>query len=131
MDLMDKERALNNYIDIIKAHIEGKTILFKDRVINEEWNKVPNDFINFNFDYFEYKTIPEYVPFESCKEVVKNIKGRMVKNKNKDNIYYSIRYVSKHLIIIQSEFNTASFTFDQAFDLLEFDDGEPFGKLKE
>ena len=24
MDLMDKERVLNNYIDIIKAHIEGK-----------------------------------------------------------------------------------------------------------
>lgn len=131
MDLMDKERALNNYIDIIKAHIEGKTILFKDRIINEEWHKVPDDFINFNFDYFEYKMIPEYVPFESCKEVVKNIKGRMVKNKNKDNIYYSIRYISKHLIIIQSEFNTASLTFDQAFDLLEFDDGEPFGKLKE
>lgn len=131
MDLMDKERSLNNYIDIIKAHIEGKTILFKDRVINEEWHKVPDDFINFNFDYFEYKMIPEYVPFESCKEVVKNIKGRMVKNKNKDNIYYSIRYISKHLIIIQSEFNTASLTFDQAFDLLEFDDGEPFGKLKE
>lgn len=131
MDLMDKERALNNYIDIIKAHIEGKTILFKDRVINEEWHKVSDDFINFNFDYFEYKMIPEYVPFESCKEVVKNIKGRMVKNKNKDNIYYSIRYISKHLIIIQSEFNTASLTFDQAFDLLEFDDGEPFGKLKE
>lgn len=131
MDLMDKERALNNYIDIIKAHIEGKTILFKDRVINEEWHKVPDDFINFNFDYFEYKMIPEYVPFESCKEVVKNIKGRMVKNKNKDNIYYSIRYINKHLIIFQSEFNTASLTFDQAFDLLEFDDGEPFGKLKE
>ena len=131
MDLMDKERALNNYIDIIKAHIEGKTILFKDRVINEEWHKVPDDFINFNFDYFEYRIIPEYVPFENCKEVVKNIKGRMVKNKNKDNIYYSIRYISKHLIIIQSEFNTASLTFDQAFDLLEFDDGEPFGKLKE
>lgn len=131
MDLMDKERALNNYIDIIKAHIEGKTILFKDRVINEEWHKVPDDFINFNFDYFEYKMIPEYVPFENCKEVVKNIKGRMIKNKNKDNIYYSIRYVSKHLIIIQSEFNTTSLTFDQAFDLLEFDDGEPFGKLKE
>ena len=127
---MDKERALNNYIDIIKAHIEGKTILFKDRVINDEWRKIPDDFINFNFDYFEYKTIPEYVPFENCKEVVKNIKGRMVKNKNKDNIYYSIRYVSKHLIIIQSEFSTASLTFDQAFDLLEFDDGEPFGKLK-
>ena len=131
MDLMDKERALNNYIDIIKAHIEGKTILLKDRVINEEWHKVPDDFINFNFDYFEYRIIPEYVPFENCKEVVKNIKGRMVKNKNKDNIYYSIRYISKHLIIIQSEFNTASLTFDQAFDLLEFDDGEPFGKLKE
>ena len=130
MDLMDKERALNNYIDIIKAHIEGKTILFKNRVINEEWRKIPDDFINFNFDYFEYKTIPEYVPFENCKEVVKNIKGRMVKNKNKDNIYYSIRYVNKHLIIIQSEFSTASLTFDQAFDLLEFDDGEPFGKLK-
>ena len=131
MDLMDKERALNNYIDIIKAHIEGKTILFKDRVINEEWHKVPDDFINFNFDYFEYKIIPEHVPFETSKEVVKNIRGRMVKNKNKDNIYYSIRYISKHLIIIQSEFNTASLTFDQAFDLLEFDDGEPFGKLKE
>ena len=131
MDLMDKERALNNYIDIIKAHIEGKTILFKDRVINEEWHKVPDDFINFNFDYFEYRIIPEHVPFETPEEVVKNIRGRMVKNKNKDNIYYSIRYISKHLIIIQSEFNTASLTFDQAFDLLEFDDGEPFGKLKE
>ena len=128
---MDKERALNNYIDIIKAHIEGKTILFKDRVINEEWHKVPDNFINFNFDYFEYRIMPEHVPFENCKEVVKNIKGRMVKNKNKDNIYYSIRYISKHLIIIQSEFSTASLTFDQAFDLLEFDDGEPFGKLKE
>ena len=33
MDLMDKERALNNYIDIIKAHIEGKTIL---ELINEK-----------------------------------------------------------------------------------------------
>lgn len=131
MDLMDKERALNNYIDIIKAHIEGKTILFKDRVINKEWNKIPDDFIDFNFDYFEYKIIPEHIPFETSKEVVENIKGRMVKNKNKDNIYYSIRYISKHLIIIQSEFSTASLTFDQAFDLLEFDDGEPFGKLKE
>lgn len=131
MDLMDKERALNNYIDIIKAHIEGKTILFKDRVINEEWHKVPDDFINFNFDYFEYKIIPEHIPFETSEEVVKNIRGRMVKNKNKDNIYYSIRYISKHLIIIQSEFSTASLTFDQAFDLLEFDNGEPFGKLKE
>ena len=131
MDLMDKERALNNYIDIIKAHIEGKTVLVKDRVINEEWNKIPDDFIDFNFDYFEYKIIPEHIPFETPEEVVKNIKGRMVKNKNKDNIYYSIRYISKHLIIIQSEFSTASFTFDQAFDLLEFDDGEPFGKLKE
>ena len=131
MDLMDKERALNNYIDIIKAHIEGKTILFKDRVTNEEWRKIPDDFIDFNFDYFEYRIIPEHIPFETPEEVVKNIKGRMVKNKNKDNIYYSIRYISKHLIIIQSEFSTASLTFDQAFDLLEFDDGEPFGKLKE
>ena len=131
MDLMDKERALNNYIDIIKAHIEGKTILFKDRVINEEWHKVPDDFINFNFDYFEYRIIPKHIPFETSEEVVKNIKGRMVKNKNKDNIYYSIRYIGKHLIIIQSEFNNASLTFDQAFDLLEFEDGEPFGKLKE
>ena len=131
MDLMDKERALNNYIDIIKAHIEGKTILFKNKVINEEWNKIPNDFINFNFDYFEYRIIPEYIPFETPEEVVKNIRGRMVKNKNKDNIYYSISYVSKHLIIIQSEFSTASLTFDQAFNLIEFDDGEPFGKLKE
>ena len=131
MDLMDKERALNNYIDIIKAHIEGKTILVKDRVINEEWHKVPDDFINFNFDYFEYRIIPEHIPFETSEEVVKNIRGRMVKNKNKDNIYYSIRYISTHLIIIQSEFSTASLTFDQAFDLLEFDDGEPFGKLKE
>ena len=131
MDLMDKERALNNYIDIIKAHIEGKTVLVKSKIVKEEWYKLPNNFTDFDFTNFEYKIIPEYVPFENCKEVVKNIKGRMVKNKNKDNIYYSIRYISKHLIIIQSEFNTASLTFDQAFDLLEFDDGEPFGKLKE
>ena len=131
MDLMDKERALNNYIDIIKAHIEGKTILVKSKIVKEEWYKLPNNFTDFDFTNFEYKIIPEYVPFENCKEVVKNIKGRMVKNKNKDNIYYSIRYINKHLIIIQSEFNTTSLTFDQAFDLLEFDDGEPFGKLKE
>lgn len=130
MDLMDKKRALNNYIDIIKAQIEGKTILAKSKIVKEEWYKLPTHFTDFDFTNFEYKIIPEYVPFESCKEVVKNIKGRMVKNKNKDNIYYSIRYVSKHLIIIQSEFNTTSLSFDQAFDLLEFDDGESFGKLK-
>ena len=75
--------------------------------------------------------MPEYIPFETSEEVVKNIKGRMVKTNNKKNIYYSIRYISKHLIIIQSEFNTASLTFDQAFNLIEFEDGEPFGKLKE
>lgn len=131
MDLMDKERALNNYIDIIKAHIEGKTILVKSKIIKEEWYKLPNNFTDFDFTNFEYKIIPEYIPFETPEEVVKNIKGRMVKNKNKDNIYYSIRYISKHLIIIQGEFSTASLTFDQAFDLLEFNDGEPFGKLKE
>ena len=132
MDLMDKERALNNYIDIIKAHIEGKTVLVKDRVINEEWHKIPDDFIDFNFDYFEYKIMLEYVPFENCKEVIKNIKGRMVKNKNKDNVYYNISHVNEHLIIIQGEFNnTSALTFKQAFNLIEFDDGEPFGKLKE
>ena len=127
---MDKERALNNYIDIIKAHIEGKTILVKSKIIKEDWYKLPNNFTDFDFTNFEYKIIPEYVPFESCKEVVKNVKGRMVKNKNKDNIYYSISCVTEHLIIINGEYNTTSLTFEHAFDLLEFDDGEPFGKLK-
>ena len=131
MDLMDKERALNNYIDIIKAHIEGKTILFKDRVTNEEWRKLSNDFIDFNFDYFEYKIIPEHVPFETPEEVVKSIKGRMVKTNNKKNIYYSIYNVSNHSIVIQNQFSIHCLTFKQAFDLLEFDDGEPFGKLKD
>ena len=131
MDLMDKERALNNYIDIIKAHIEGKTILFKDRVTNEEWRKLSNDFIDFNFDYFEYKIIPEHIPFETPEEVVKNIRGRMIKIKNENNEYCSIYYVYDQIIMINYKFTTDSFTFEQAFDLLEFDDGEPFGKLKE
>ena len=131
MDLMDKERALNNYIDIIKAHIKGKTILFKDRVTNEEWRKISNDFIDFNFDRFKYKIMPERVPFETSKEVVENIKGRMVKNKNKDNIYYSIYNVSNHIIVIQNQFSIHALTFEQAFNLIEFEDGEPFGKLKE
>ena len=73
----------------------------------------------------------EYIPFETPEEVVKNIRGRMVKNKYKNNIYYSISYVNEHLIIIQGQFGTNSFTFEQAFDLLEFEDYEPFGKLKE
>ena len=131
MDLIDKERALNNHIDIIKAHIEGKTILFKDRVINKEWNKIPDDFIDFNFDYFEYKIISEHVPFETPEEVVKNIRGRMIKIKNENNEYCSIYYVYDQIIMINYKFTTDSFTFEQAFDLLEFDDGEPFGKLKE
>ena len=132
MDLMDKERVLNNYIDIIKAHIEGKTVLVKDRVTNEEWRKIPDDFTDFDFINFEYKIIPEYVPFENCKEVVKSIKGRMVKVKNKNNVYYNISHVNEHLIIIQGEFNnTSALTFKQAFNLIEFEDYEPFGKLKE
>lgn len=131
MDLMDKECVLNNYIDIIKAHIEGKTILTKNKTTNEKWKKLPNDFVRFDFDYFEYKIIPEYIPFETPEEVVKNIKGRMLRNKNKNDIYYSISYINKYLIIIQGEFSNSSITFKQAFDLLEFDDGEPFGKLKE
>ena len=53
-------------------------------------------------------------------------------DKNKDNVYYNISHVNEHLIIIQGEFNTTSaLTFKQAFNLIEFDDGEPFGKLKE
>lgn len=131
MDLMDKECALNNYIDIIKAHIEGKTVLTKNKITNEEWEKLPNDFIHFDFIHFKYKIIPEYVPFETSKEVVENIRGRMIRHKNKNNIYYSISCITKDLIIFNGEYNTTSLTFDQAFDLLEFDDGEPFGKLKE
>ena len=130
MDLMDKERALNNYIDIIKAHIEGKTVLAKSKIVKEEWYKLPNNFTDFDFINFEYKIIPEYVPFENCKEVVKSIKGRMVKSKNKNNVYYNISHVNERLIVIQGQFNTNSFTFEQAFDLLEFEDYEPFGKLK-
>ena len=130
MDLMDKECVLNNYIDIIKAHIEGKTILVKSKIAKEEWYKLPTHSVDFNFTNFKYKIIPEHIPFKTPKEVVKHIKGRMVKNKNKDNIYYSISYVNEHLIIIQGQFGTNSFTFEQAFDLLEFEDYEPFGKLK-
>ena len=131
MDLMDKECVLNNYIDIIKAHIKGKTILTKNKTTNEKWEKLPNDFVRFDFDYFEYKIMPERVPFETSEEVVKNIRGRMVKTKNKNNEYYSISYVYDQIIMIQYQFTTDSFTFEQAFDLLEFEDYEPFGKLKE
>lgn len=130
MDLMDKECILNNYIDIIKAHIEGKTILVKSKIIKEEWYKLPNNFTDFDFTNFEYKTILEYVPFETSKEVIKNIRGRMVRYKNKNNIYHSISCVTEHLIIINGEYNTTSLTFEHAFDLLEFEDYEPFGKLK-
>ena len=73
----------------------------------------------------------EHIPFETSKEVIKNIKGRMVRYKNKNNIYHSISCVTEHLIIINGEYSTTSLTFEHAFDLLEFDDGEPFGKLKE
>ena len=128
---MDKERALNNYIDIIKAHIEGKTVLVKDRVINEEWRKISNDFIDFNFDRFKYKIMSEYIPFNTSEEVIKNIRGRMVKTNNKKNIYYSIHNVSNHSIVIQNKFSIHCLTFKQAFNLIEFEDGEPFGKLKE
>ena len=131
MDLMDKERVLNNYMDIIKAHIEGKTVLVKSKIIKEEWYKLPNNFTDFDFTNFKYKIIPEYIPFETPKEIIKNIRGRMVKNKYKNNIYYSISYVNEHLIIIQGQFGTNSFTFKQAFNLLVFDDGKPFGKLKD
>ena len=131
MDLMDKERALNNYIDIIKAHIEGKTVLVKSKIIKEEWRKISNDFTDFDFTNFEYKIITEYIPFETPEEVIKNIRGRMIKIKNENNEYCSISYVYDQIIMIHYQFTTDSFTFKQAFDLLEFDDGEPFGKLKE
>ena len=73
----------------------------------------------------------EYIPFNTSKEVINNIKGRMVKTNNKKNIYYFISSVSDHSIVIQNKFSIHCLTFKQAFDLLEFDDGEPFGKLKE
>ena len=73
----------------------------------------------------------EYIPSNTSKEVIKSIRGRMVKTNNKKNIYYSIYNVSNHSIVIQNQFSIHCLTFKQAFDLLEFDDGEPFGKLKE
>lgn len=73
----------------------------------------------------------EYIPFNTSEEVVKNIKDRMVKTNNKKNIYYYISSVSNHSIVIQNKFSMHCLTFKQAFDLLEFDNGEPFGKLKE
>ena len=73
----------------------------------------------------------EYIPFNTSKEVIKSIRGRMVKTNNKKNIYYYIYNVSNHSIVIQNQFSIHCLTFKQAFDLLEFDDGEPFGKLKD
>lgn len=73
----------------------------------------------------------EYIPFNTSKEVIDNIKSRMVKTNNKKNIYYFISSVSNHSIVIQNKFSIHCLTFKQAFDLLEFDDGEPFGKLKD
>ena len=75
--------------------------------------------------------MPKYIPFNTPKEVIKNIRGRMVKTNNKKNIYYSICNVNNHTVIIQNQFSIHCLTFKQAFDLLEFDNGEPFGKLKE
>ena len=66
MDLMDKKRALNNYIDIIKAHIEGKTVLVKSKIIKEEWYKLPNNFTDFDFTN-EYKdALTRNVKFVIC-----------------------------------------------------------------
>lgn len=73
----------------------------------------------------------KYIPFETPEEVIKNIKGRMVKTNNKKNIYYSIYNVSNHIIVIRNQFSIHGLTFEQAFNLIEFEDGEPFGKLKE
>ena len=73
----------------------------------------------------------EYIPFNTSKEVIKSIRGRMVKTNNKKNIYYYIYNVSNHSIVIQNQFSIHCLTFKQAFDLLEFDDGEPFGKLRD
>lgn len=126
MDLMDKERVLNNYIDIIKAHIEGKTILIKNKNYKWKIGKLLNNFI-----HFKYKIMSEYIPFNTLKEVIDNIKGRMVKTNNKKNIYYYISNVSNHSIVIQNQFSIHCLTFKQAFNLIEFEDGEPFGKLKE
>ena len=75
--------------------------------------------------------MPEYIPFNTSEEVIKTIKGRMVKTNNKKNIYYFISSVSNHSIVIQNKFSIHCLTFKQAFNLIEFDDGKPFGKLKE
>lgn len=73
----------------------------------------------------------EYIPFNTSKEVIKSIRGRMVKTNNKKNIYYSISSVSNHSIVIQNKFSIHCLSFKQAFDLIEFEDGEPFGKIKD
>lgn len=73
----------------------------------------------------------EYIPFNTSKEVIDNIRGRMVRTNNKKNIYYFISSVSNHSIVIQNKFSIHCLTFKQAFNLIEFDDGKPFGKLKE
>lgn len=73
----------------------------------------------------------EYIPFNTSKEVIDSIRGRMVKTNNKKNIYYFISNVSNHIIVIQNQFSIHALTFEQAFNLIEFEDGEPFGKLKE
>ena len=73
----------------------------------------------------------EYIPFNTSKEVIKSIRGRMVKTNNKKNIYYSIYNVNNHSIVIQNQFSIHCLTFKQAFNLLKFEDGEPFGKLKD
>ena len=98
MDLMDKECALNNYIDIIKAHIEGKTVLTKNKTTNEEWYKLPNNFTDFDFTHEYLDAIAKGLRFiikdedsQICKH--KAVSYRTI-TKNIDNLdnYYADLY---------------------------------------
>lgn len=114
-------------LKVVNAHKDGKDIQRRNKRYDGEWEDVATP--TWDFDSYEYRTKPEYVPYDSVDEIDR---GKMVRRKNnsEDVIRQIVAFDRKRNRVIP--FIGEYFiwlTLKEMFDSWEYEDGTTFGKL--
>ena len=124
---LTREKA-KELLPIINGFVDGGTLQFK--YLTESWHDTDHIDVDATDVVYRIKPEPKFRPFKSqeeCwQEMHKHPNFGWVKEKASE-IIYNISGISKLSIVILEDISS----FKEAFDIYQFEDGEPFGIKEE
>lgn len=120
-------KTIDEMCAVMQAYKEGKTIEYISPDDNDAWREIDNP--HWDWCSLDYRVKPghKYVPYDSVSEIDR---GKWVRNKNHQHILKTISMVdSKNNRVYFEECHW--FTLKEFFEIYEYEDGAPCGKVVE